>query len=236
MLKIRNATNFRRTATGLSLIGAALLTLAGLLATPWESEDTLPAYLDALAASPVQGQVAATLLHYGYLLYVPGFIGLLALFRSRGIVLGHVGVALAVLGWASVAGFLIVDFYDLALAEALPRAEGVAIEERVEEYPGILAFYLPGIVGAMIGPPLVAVALWRAGHVGWWLAVAAAGASAVSMLTFLPGLAWSGLFGILGVVTWGYLGVRIVRTPDRNWEEGRLESLGDRKSSSIAVA
>ena len=222
MLNIRNATNFRRTATGLSLIGATLLALAGLLATPWETEDNLAAYLDALAANPVQGQVAATLLHFGFLLYVPAFVGLLALLRTRGVVLGHIGVTLAILGWASISGFLIVDFYDLALAEALPRAEGVAIEERVEGYPGILAFFLPGFVGSMIGPPLVACALWRAGHVGLWLPLGAVAASVAAVAT-PPGLYWSGLLGVLGVATWGYLGVRVLLAGDQEWELGELE-------------
>lgn len=231
MLNIRDATNFRRTATGLSLIGAGLLTLAGMLATPWETEDNLSAYLDALAANPVQGQVAATLLHFGFMLFVPGFLGLLAVLRGRGVVLGHVGVVLATLGWISFSGFLIVDFYDLALAETLTREQGVAVEERLEEYPAIFAFFLPGMVGAMLGPPLIGLALWRARYVGLWLPVLALAGSVAAVAT-PPGVLWSGVLGLLSVVTWGYLGLRVLRTSDPSWSAGRLDPSTERRAAA----
>ena len=230
MLKIHDATNFRRTATGLCLVAATLLMTAGMLATPWETEDSLRGYLDALAANPAQGQVSATLLHYGFLLFVPGFLGLLAVLRGRGVVLGHVGVALAVLGWASLSGFLIIDFYDLAIAETLPRARGVALEEHIESYPGILGFFLPAIAGAMLGPALIALALRRAGHVGLWLFGLAVVGGALAIAA-PPGLLWSGLSALTAVASWGALGVLVLRTPDEAWAAGRL---GPDRAVSVA--
>lgn len=231
MLKLGNATNFRRTATGLSLLGASLLMLTGMLTTPWETEDTTAAYLDALAANPVQGQVAATFLHYGFLLFVPGFLGLLAVLKGRGVVLGHIGAVLAVVGWASISGFLIVDFYDLGIAQALPRAEGVALEERIEGYGGGLALYLPAFVGAMVGPFLIALALWRARHVGIWLPVLAVSGTVLALAT-PPSLFWSSLAAVVGVLSWGMLGALVLRTSDRAWEAGRLEGLTGRRSAA----
>lgn len=233
MLKIGNATNFRRTATGLSLAGAVLLTLAGMVVTPWETEDDVRAYLDALAANPVQGQVAATLLHFGFLLFVPGFLGLLAILKTRGVVLGHIGVALAAVGWISFSGFLIVDFYDLALAETLTREQGVAVEEKIEEYPAIFAFFLPGMIGAMLGPPLVGLALWRARHVGLWLPVLAVAGSVAAVAT-PPGLFWSTGGALLGVVSWGYVALRVLRTSDGDWEAGELTDAPGRTSAVTA--
>lgn len=49
-----------RTTTGYLLAGA-LFTCAGIVATPWESEQTTRAYLDAMAANPTRGQVSGIL-------------------------------------------------------------------------------------------------------------------------------------------------------------------------------
>jgi hypothetical protein len=61
-------TAFRRRATGLAFIGAAAVTLAGILTTPFEGKAGEAVYLQTLAAHPRQAVVAATLLHFGYLL------------------------------------------------------------------------------------------------------------------------------------------------------------------------
>lgn len=234
MLELGKTTTFRRTATGTSLIGASLLMLAGLLATPWEEEDTVSSYLDALAAHPVQAQVAATLLHYGFLLFVPGFVGLLAVLRRRGAVLGHVGVALAIVGWTSFSGFVIIDFYDLGIAQALPRAGGVALEHRIEGYGGTLAFYLPALVGAFVGPFLISLGLWRARHVGLWLPALSVVAGAFVLAT-PPSLIWGGIAGAVNVLTWGTLGMLVLRTSDAVWESGRLAARVEEKNSFPAA-
>ena len=44
--------------------------------------------------------------------------------------LAHIGGLLAVLGLATLPGLLVTDFYDLALAEALPRAQSVRDRRR----------------------------------------------------------------------------------------------------------
>ena len=52
-----------------------------MLATPWEDEATTASYHDALAAHAGQAELAATLLHFGYLLLLPAALGIMHLAR-----------------------------------------------------------------------------------------------------------------------------------------------------------
>ena len=120
---------FSRIAAAVALILGPVITLAGMLATPWEDEATTASYHDALAAHPGQAELAATLLHFGYLLLLPAALGLMHLARRATPKLAHIGGVLAVIGLATLPGLLVTDFYDLALAQALPRAESVEIAD-----------------------------------------------------------------------------------------------------------
>ena len=229
---LSNASRFRRLATAFSFIAAGVLSLAGMLATPWENEDTTEAYLEALAANPTQAQVAAVLLHFGYLLIVPAAFGSLQLLRHRAVALGHIAVGLTVLGWATFSGFLIVDFYDLALAQTMPLETALAVEDKTESYGGLVAMGLPGFIGGVIGLPLLAVALWRAGAVPVWLPAILVVGAVASQLT-PPSLLWSsGSMGLL-LLSFTVIALRILRLSDEQWERGELP---ERKASSSGLA
>ena len=124
---------FSRIIAAFALIVGPLIVLAGMIATPWEDEATTASYHDALAAHPGQAEIAATLLHFGFLLLLPAALGIMHLARRASPKLAHIGGLLAVLGLATLPGLLVTDFYDLALAEALPRAQSVAISDATQD-------------------------------------------------------------------------------------------------------
>ena len=109
-------------------------------------EPTTTSYHDALAAHPGQAEIAATLLHFGYVLLLPAALGLMHLARRATPKLAHVGGALAALGLATLPGLLVTDFYDLALAQALPRSQSVAISDAAQQ----------GWAGAVMGLSAIA--------------------------------------------------------------------------------
>ena len=113
---------FSRIVAAVALILAPIITLAGMLATPWEDEATTASYHDALAAHPGQAGIAALLLHFGYLLLLPAALGIMHLARRSTPKVAHIGGILAVIGLATLPGLLVTDYYDLALAQNLPRA------------------------------------------------------------------------------------------------------------------
>jgi hypothetical protein len=109
MLKIWEADNFRRTVVGLCLIMAPLVLLLGNIFHPGEGEAGL---VNTIAEHPGRVQAASLLIIFASVLLVPALVGLLYLLRDRGVVLGHIGVGLAligaVVGHAVWAGFQIV--------------------------------------------------------------------------------------------------------------------------------
>lgn len=209
---------FSRLIAVFSLFAAPLLVLAGMAATPWEDENTTAAYHDALAADPEQAEIAAMLLHFGFLLLLPACLGLMHLARGAAPKLAHIGGLLAIFGLATLPGLLVTDFYDLALAEALPREQSVPISDAAQ---GSWAAAVLGISGAfpvVIGMLVLAVAAWRAGAVpgaatllvaaGWLVPFASAG-----------GLLLGAIGGVLMSLGLGWMGLIVARMSDQDWAE-----------------
>ena len=124
---------FSRLIAAFALIVGPLVVLAGMIATPWEDEATTASYHDALAAHPGQAEVAATLLHFGFLLLLPAALGHHAPRPPRHAEARAHRRPAGRLGLATLPGLLVTDFYDLALAQALPRAQSVAIADATQE-------------------------------------------------------------------------------------------------------
>lgn len=218
MLKINDANNFRRTASGLCLIVGPLAAWIGGLVPRWEAEETTAAYLQALAESPGRAQVSAVLLYFGFLLTAVGIFGMIHLLRRRALVLGHIGAVLAVWGWVTLPGLLVTDFYDMSLAEYGNRQDAIAISERAGSYVGGAVIGIPVLLG-MVGLVLLGVALWRAKLVPVWVPVLLL-ANVVQNFVAPPGaVSWA--IGIAPfVVALGYVGLKILGMSDDEWEHG----------------
>lgn len=201
--------------TGICLIVASVLLQIGYLVTPWESEATTAGYHDALAAHPDQAMVAATFLHFGWVVWAPAAFGIVALLRPRGGPLLAIGGTLAIVGTISLPGLLVSDFYDLALAQELPRATSAAISDKASEPFWLILFQLPAVIGSILGTTLLAFALWRAKIVALWAPLLVL-AGYVVIFALPVGLAAFAIGGTLTLVGFLAAGVRILRvgTPD----------------------
>lgn len=200
----------RRAATAFSLFGAAILILAGVLTSPGQGQGTTSSYLADLAADPGATQLSAVLLRFGYLLLIPAAFGLMSLLRVRMVALGHVAIVFCLLGAATMAGNIVVDFYDLALAEAISRADAVKVADAAQGYGSAAALIVPGFLGSVLGFTLLSFALYRAGWVGAWVPALMA-AAWVSFFALTP-VGATGLFVVLVV-----LAVRVARTTSDEW-------------------
>jgi hypothetical protein len=164
-------SNTQRKAAIAVLIGGPLVTLAGMLTTPWEKDTTTVSYHDMIAAHPGQSIVAAILLHFGYLLLLPAALALYLIARQGAPKLATAGGILALIGLGTLPGLLVTDFYDLALAQALPHDQSASIADSVSP-AGMIAIALPSIAGTVLGLTLLGAAAWRAGYARGWVPAA----------------------------------------------------------------
>jgi hypothetical protein len=202
------------------MIGAGAISLAGFLATPWEGGSSTSAYLRSLVENPTQAVVAATLLHFGYLLFVPTAFVLSRLARRGAPRLSAIGLTLSVLG-AGLSGLLVTDMYDLSIGLNVGTTEGVPVSEMsgVAAAPlGFISMALLTSVGALVGLILLAVAVWRARLAPLWPAVAITVGFA-GMFGAHGMLRACGFFAVLAVGV-AFLGVRVLRMTDERFAAG----------------
>lgn len=196
--------------TGICLVLASVLLQIGYLVTPWESEATTRSYHEALREHDVQAQIAATFLHFGWVLWAPAAFGIVALLRPRGGKLLAIGGTLAIIGVVSLPGLLVSDFYDLALAQSLPAAQAAEVSDKAAESALLVLFQIPAVFGAIVGTTLLFFALWRAQVVATWVPFVVLAGTAitfalpVSLLSFAVG---GGLVAVASIVA----GVRIAQ-------------------------
>ena len=201
---------------GLCLIAGPLTALIGGLVAPWEGTDDTVAWLQVLVENPIRGQIGAVLFYLAYMLIAVSIFGMVHLLRSRAVVLGHMAGALAVWGWVTMPGLLVSDFYDLSLAELLGPEQGGTVVDRTDEYVGSAIVSIPVLLG-MVGLLLLAVALWRAGFAPAWVPL-------VLVIGFAAGFydAYSLIFFTVWWALWlvalGYVGLKVLRMSDEEWE------------------
>ncbi|MFF4196335.1 hypothetical protein [Nonomuraea sp. NPDC001831] len=206
-----DALSIRRFLAGASLVLAPVCLILGMITDPSEPgvEDPL-----VYAHNPGAVGVSATLLHYSWVLFVPGVIGMVLLVRGKGRALATVAGALAVLGLTDFSSLMISDFFDIVLFDALPVAQAEQLMRDAAQPALIAAWQLPGMIGSFLGLVLVAVAYARAGLAGWWFPAGVL----VGIVVWLFGAsAWNLVLGIGGPVVllaaFGTVGVSIIRTP-----------------------
>lgn len=232
---LKDPRRFSRLIAAFALIAGPLLVLAGMVATPWESEPGTAGYHDALAADPGQSEVAAMLLHFGFLLMLPAALALMHLARLSVPRLAHVGGLLAVFGLATLPGLLVTDFYDLALAEALPREESVKIADAATEGWAPIVLVLTGAFPVIIGLIVLAVAAWRAGAATGLAAACMSLGWLVPMASSTGGLVLTTIGSTLMVIGYGWVGLTVARMSDQAWVDRAFSRTRRAKAPKIAV-
>jgi hypothetical protein len=158
------------TATRIAILAGPLVTLAGMVATPWEPEKTTASYLNALAENPTQGQIACLLLVFGYALLGLANFTVLRHAVTAPRTLRGVTAVLCFFGATILPGMVLVDFYDLALATELSREQGVAVADAASSYGLTAIAMVPALLGFALGMVLVCVTAWKAGFAPVWVA------------------------------------------------------------------
>ncbi|GAA5042780.1 hypothetical protein HNP84_002100 [Thermocatellispora tengchongensis] len=203
----------RRLAAGGCLIAAPVLYVAGVIADPalrlGEAGENVGVYGQNLE----QVSLSAAVLHWSWVLLVPGIVGMIHLVRRRAVVLGHVAGALALLGVVNFSALMLGDFFYARLEHDLPPATGAALADRAMADPGAaFGFQIPGFAG-LAGLLLLGLVLAYARQVPWWAPFAML-AGVFTAPVFWVGTLIGGLLYLAGS---GVIGLRMIRMSDAEW-------------------
>jgi hypothetical protein len=230
MMRITNASNFRRTIAGACLI-AAPLAFGGSDVIRLSIEggaDEGAGQLAAIAASPGLWQAAAVLNMVGVILFVPAVLGLMHLMRERSTVISHVGGGLALigfLGWAAH-NTRYYGFMGAASTSDTDRGEFVRFIEHWMTTPDTLIYVLMFLVGGLLGMLLLSIGLYRARVTYRWAATLFLAGSVLWIVnSFTPAsesLAAVATIQVLIAAGLGATGVRVLAIPDAEWERIRV--------------
>jgi hypothetical protein len=205
---------FRRIGGGLSLLASGTLVCASLLMIPYENQDSAQ-YLQTGVDHRDNILWAAVVLHFCYLLLVPAALSLVHLARRRAWKTALVAMLLTGLG-AGLSGLVAVDFYDVALANALPADEALRIWDLAASYGQGAILALPTVVGLAVGINLAVFAAWRAKAIPVYPFIL----SIVGWLVFtsFSGDAWLPSLGTgLAALGLAWAGVIVLRMRDEAW-------------------
>jgi len=156
-------TRFRRVGGALSLLTSGTLVFASLVMIPYQNE-TAAQYLQTGVDHRTNILWAAVVLHFGYLLLVPAAFTLIRLARRRNPKTSIVATVLSGLGMG-LSGIIVVDFYDVALANALPADEALRIFDLAGSYGQGALVAAPSVIGMALGINLAVYVAWRAGAI-----------------------------------------------------------------------
>jgi len=150
----------RRIGGGLSLVASGTLICASLLMIPYTNQ-TPAEYLQTGVDHRANILWAAVVLHFGYLLLLPAALTLVRLARRNAPKTALVAILLAGMG-SGLSGIIVVDFYDVALANGLPADEALRIFNLASSYgPGGI-IVATTVIPMAIGINLAVYAAWRA--------------------------------------------------------------------------
>jgi hypothetical protein len=205
---------FRRVGGGLSLVASGALICASLLMIPYENQ-TSAAYLQTGVDHTTNILWAAVVLHFGYLLLVPAAFTLVRLARRNNPGTSLVAMLLAGLG-SGLSGIIVVDFYDVALANALPADEALRIFDLAGSYGEGGIIVASTVLPMAIGINLAVYVAWRAGAIPVYPVVLSVVGWVV--FTFFSGDAWLPSIGTaLVTVGMAWAGLTVLKLRDEVW-------------------
>jgi hypothetical protein len=211
---LKPQTRFRRIGGGLSLLGAGTLTCLSLLMIPFQNE-TQAEYLQTGVDHRTNILWAAVVLHFGYLLLVPAIFTLVRLARRRNPRTSLVALLLGGLG-SGLSGIIVVDFYDVALANSLPADQALEIWEVAAGYGQGAIIAASSVLGIAVGINLALYAAWRAGAIPLYPLVL----NLVGWVVFttFSGDPWLPSIGTgLVAIGLGWAGLVVLRMRDETW-------------------
>ena len=166
-----SALSFRRIALLVAPLIAAVLLVVGVFVDP-DIEASGRELAREYAENPGREQVSALAFHFAFVMWAPIVFALVGLVRGRGAWLANIAAVLATLGATTLPGFLLTDFYDIAIYGELGGDAWQQVTDRIEQLPGATVLFITGFLGHFLCLPFALFGAWRAGLVALWVPIA----------------------------------------------------------------
>jgi hypothetical protein len=198
-----SALGFRRAAVVAAPALSALLIVAGFFLDPAIDESGRD-LAEEYAEHPGREQVSALAFHFAFALLAIPTVALIVAVRGRGAWLANLAAFFALLGMTTLPGFLLTDFYDIAIYGELGGDAWDTVDDRFQELAGAAIMFLTGFLGFVLALPTALLAAWRAGLLPWWPAalVLAGSICAQAVPDGFGLLIWAGTLAVLSYVLW----------------------------------
>jgi hypothetical protein len=135
-------------------------------------------------------------------MWAPIVFALVGIVRGRGAWLANIAAVLATLGATTLPGFLLTDFYDIAIYGELGGDAWQLVTDRLEDLPGATVLFITGFLGHFLCLPFALFGAWRAGLVALWIPVAASIAMVAAQALQPFGLGLLIMAAMLVVLAW----------------------------------
>jgi hypothetical protein len=218
MTHLSDPHHFRKMVAGCCMVLAPLFLLIGAVIHP-ESESDEAAQLAVIADNLDQWFAAHLFILVSIALAVPAFLGLMHMLREREVAWGHLGGGLSVLGLLAFVGIVTMEGFVGWQAAVGDRGEMTALFQRLNETAGfVIPFYVVSFA-FMLGVLCLAIGLYRARAVQWWMSAFLV----VASVLFVIGIAtFSELVNVFGAaflfVGLGSIGRMVLTESDEDWE------------------
>jgi len=215
---LSDARHFRRTVTGLAMIGGPLAFLAGTIVGPDTATDNEGQILSAVAGAPDRYFISVLCFFVGATLLVVAILGLMHMLRERSTALSHLGGGLAFVGMMGIVfafGGSSLMTWQMVKGGA-DRGQMVALLQRFYDSDGLVAFLVLSILFS-VGLVVFAVAMWRARVVAPWSAILVA-ASGVLFVFAFSSITLQIVTSAVLLVGLGSIGWMLLTEADADWD------------------
>jgi hypothetical protein len=176
---------------------------------------------------PDATQWHSLLLHWAWVLFVPGLLGLLAPVRRRGAVLARIAWIAVLVGLVSFSALMAIDFVLLALEQNLPNDQVEAVDKRFLGLTWtVVGWQWPGLLGWALSLLLTPIAAARARVISWWVAGAALAGTALYFMFAISEVPLNLLGPVVLTGAYGVAGWQLVRRHGAAAREGEPDTFG----------
>lgn len=214
---VSDSQHFRKTLAGVCMIAGPVLLLVAFAVSP-KLETAAGKMLAVTAQHPDRAFISTLVAMVGIALVLGAVLGLAHMMRERGTGYGNVGGVIGVLGALGIMASFSVGFMVWLMAkDGVTAADAHLLHRYNESAPAVII----GVVGfcLALGMVILAMGLYRAHFVDWWMAMLVAIGPVLMEVAFPAHALWMAIVGsAFLVVGLGSIGLMVLRETDEEWD------------------